>query len=655
VHVPVLRSLKFQIFAALFAVLVLLAAANIATYQALAQQRNHHAILNLAGQLQLTTEQMTISGMNYLENAPRDYETYYRDVRLYYQDLMAQMGIFDEVTTAFMHQEFPAGLTGLDSPVREPLDDEAMQAANHLESIWQKFRDELMTALGTEQGEPRLEWAAEYITENHVALEKATANLRNVFQQSVNAHVWQINLTNRLVLIAAVVIAAGIFIWFLMRVLRPLNQSLAGFARVARGDFGHQVTVSTKNEIALLSNAFNHLSGRLNALFHLIDRIQHGSDLNETLEFVSEEFTPILPIDWIGALFLSADHTRFSLEGAFSDGRAEIIGDRYYPLAGTLIEQAFHSGEPLHVPDIPGKASSHAGYIFLRTLAKRGMRDGIFLPMDGMGPMPGVLVFATRQPDTYTDEHLELLKNIAHLVTYSLGRTVQLVEKARLAAIGGFASAIVHELRSPLATISLALDYFDRPNMPEAARKRAALANQESKRMARLLSDILLYAKPLELNVQPLSLHGVISELLQTHTEIARQRNQQFVLNPAEQPNDGTRVMGDHDRLTQLFLNLARNACEASPEGSAITWILSANTPPGSVSVTVHNTGSPIPSELLPRLFEPFFTTREEGTGLGLAIVKQMVDAHGGSIEVESDAVRGTRVRVVFPAVRPHD
>jgi signal transduction histidine kinase len=108
-------------------------------------------------------------------------------------------------------------------------------------------------------------------------------------------------------------------------------------------------------------------------------------------------------------------------------------------------------------------------------------------------------------------------------------------------------------------------------------------------------------------------------------------------------------MMGDLDRLTQIFANLTQNACEAAPNGAEIAWTVQDQPSAGIVSLEVTNPGPPIPPELLARVTEPFVSTKSTGTGLGLAIVRRLTHAQGGELTITSNATEGTRVRMSFP------
>ena len=194
----------------------------------------------------------------------------------------------------------------------------------------------------------------------------------------------------------------------------------------------------------------------------------------------------------------------------------------------------------------------------------------------------------------------------------------------------------------------MALDHFIQLELPGNSAKRADLAAREATRMGHLLDEMLLYAKPLKMRMEPLNPVEFLREFAESHQELAESRNQRIQVR--ESPG-AVHIIGDSDRLTQVMLNLTRNACEAAPEGSTVSWSLCDNAGRGTVELTIHNNGDPIDPDVLPRLTQPFFTTKQAGTGLGLAIVRRMVDAHGGDLKICSEQGQGTRVTVSLPRV----
>ena len=266
-----------------------------------------------------------------------------------------------------------------------------------------------------------------------------------------------------------------------------------------------------------------------------------------------------------------------------------------------------------------------------------------------------MLIFASREADAYNDEHIELLSNIAHLVTHSFGKTVKMAEQRRLAAIGEFTSGIVHEVRNPLTTIGLALKYFGRLELDEDGTEWAEISNRESERMGRLLEDILLYAKPVQLNLKPINFLDFMNEFIHTNKAIGESKNIDLkmleCIGKKDQSDDQIEVRADTDRLSQILLNIYRNAIEAADNSSEIQSTLLSNHEAHTVTIMINNQGEVIPDEILKRIGEPFFTTKNRGTGLGMGIVKRMVDAHSGQLKITSKDKKGTDVIITLPYI----
>ena len=222
----------------------------------------------------------------------------------------------------------------------------------------------------------------------------------------------------------------------------------------------------------------------------------------------------------------------------------------------------------------------------------------------------------------------------------------QLPERERLAAIGEFASAIAHEIRSPLSTLTMALDYFNGlADLPEAAQKRAALGCSETARLQRLLDEILLYAKPYSIDAREIKLSRLVSSTLDTIRDMPLSQGREIRV--GEVPK-GTFLCGDLDKLKQVFLNLLINALEAVPEGEVVEWSFDSDQACTHIRTTVSNGGDPVPADLLEKITQPFVTSKTSGTGLGLAIVKRIVDEHNGRLTIHSSAAQGTVVELCF-------
>ena len=636
------HSLRLRITAAVLLLTLLILGAALHTLALVREQRTLDILLHASGQLQLTLQTLEKQSLNYLENAPRDYPTYYRDVKLYYEDLKAHVATFDMFTNAFMMQSFGPEMTGLEEPLYPDLDEVTMRLVHSVEETWTRYRNELMTKLGEDPEEPRLEWAAEFVATSSDGLEAATNELALSVRTTAHARSEQITTVNALLLAFYLLISLAVLWWFFRRLIRPLSFTTEAFQRVSQGDFGHQIPVHGNDEIASLTRSFNRLSERINALFELTTRIQRGSDLDDTLRFIAETFPRLMPLDWIGILFEDASgHMR--VERAYSPRQSSAETARLFPRDSALLTTALASEGALH-RTLDSADQNRDPDPFAAWLQARGVRDVLLLPVKEQTPQPGLLVFATRIAEGYTPEHIELMSNIGLMLSLSFARTVQLAERTRLAAIGEFTTGIVHELRTPLATIALALEYFRDADLTPAARRRIELAAVEADRMGRLLADIQEYARPLSLDIRPLDLADLVRTTLAEHGEVLDPEGQ-VRLELGDRPLP---VSCDADRLTQVVLNLTRNAIEAAPDAGTVRW--QGESDGIWTLLTVHNPGPALASEHLERLFQPFFTTKPGGTGLGLSIVKRIIDAHGGDIEVDSGE-HGTEFRVRLPAI----
>jgi PAS domain S-box-containing protein len=219
----------------------------------------------------------------------------------------------------------------------------------------------------------------------------------------------------------------------------------------------------------------------------------------------------------------------------------------------------------------------------------------------------------------------------------------------RLAEIGELAAMIVHEVRNPLTTVMMGLKSFQTPDLSERSQLRLNLALEEAERLQRLLNEILQYARCQKVQAVELDLNQLITDLLDSIQVLPWAQGRQIIFAPVSLVT----VLGDPDKLKQVFINLVSNACEAVPEGKSVTWSIDALSHQHQVYVQIYNDGPPILPEILAQLTQPFVTTKSTGNGLGLAIVKRIVEAHHGELIIESSSeLGGTRVTVVLPTVQ---
>ena len=218
----------------------------------------------------------------------------------------------------------------------------------------------------------------------------------------------------------------------------------------------------------------------------------------------------------------------------------------------------------------------------------------------------------------------------------------------RLAALGRFASSVAHELRNPLTGIATGVQYLSRGFPPGDERHESvSFILREVVRLNTIIQDLFTATKPREILPRPTRIADVVEWAVRGLNPTIESSGVRI-----ERPGADTwpTVMADADQLQQVLLNLILNAVQASPPGGVVTIraFEHAGEPP-SVVLQVEDAGHGILSDQLARVFEPFFTTRPKGTGLGLFVAHGIVQRHGGTLDVESAAGKGTRFRVVLP------
>jgi two-component system, NtrC family, sensor histidine kinase PilS len=222
----------------------------------------------------------------------------------------------------------------------------------------------------------------------------------------------------------------------------------------------------------------------------------------------------------------------------------------------------------------------------------------------------------------------------------------------RLAVVGGLAAGVAHEIRNPLASISGSIELLRQmPQADEDSRALMSIVTREIDRLNRLLTDLLDYANPRSLEIEPLDLAGLVRDTIGVFAQdrglagVAVELAAADELGPIE-------MAGDAAKLRQVLWNLLRNAAEAASQGGGHVQV-EVVPEPSEVVVRIRDDGPGIPAEHGQRVFEPFFTTKARGTGLGLATVHTLVNDHRGTIRFDSLAAGGTCFEVRLPYTGP--
>ena len=217
----------------------------------------------------------------------------------------------------------------------------------------------------------------------------------------------------------------------------------------------------------------------------------------------------------------------------------------------------------------------------------------------------------------------------------------------RLATVGNMAAAVAHEIRNPLNAVSMGIQRLRvefEPAPREEYLRMVDLVQGEVRRLNRIVEEFLRLARPMPLTREPITVAALLDEVLGLVESEAGGAGIAIV---REIPAGLPVLHADRDRIKQVLLNLVLNAIQAMPSGGTLE--IAAAAAGGTLTVTVADTGSGIAPDLLPKVFEPYVTTKTQGLGLGLAIARRIVEAHGGSIEAGSEPGQRTRFRFALP------
>jgi two-component system NtrC family sensor kinase len=217
------------------------------------------------------------------------------------------------------------------------------------------------------------------------------------------------------------------------------------------------------------------------------------------------------------------------------------------------------------------------------------------------------------------------------------------------------AAVLAHEIRNPLGAIKGLAQFLGEKQAADPSQMQMTQTiAREATRLERLVHDLLTYARPRPPDRQPTDVSIVLGEVARSVKPAADAAG---VACRLDLPDETPPLTADPEQLQQLFGNLALNALQAMPQGGRLTVAVRSMDGKGGtrrgVEVAVEDTGAGIPEADLPRVFEPFYTTRTKGTGLGLAICKQIAEAHGGAIRVARTGPDGTTILVTLPVEGP--
>ncbi len=400
-------------------------------------------------------------------------------------------------------------------------------------------------------------------------------------------------------------------------VTHPLGEMVAAARRMARGEFREKIRTHSNDEIADLAAVLNQMAAAIEETIQTLkdDRAKMAATLTAMQE---------------GVLVLASDGTVRVINPAME----RMVGRRDTAVLGrTYLEVIRQPRLNEFITEVLALSTTSSTEITVGAGPEWTFQVQASPLAQGAGQSPGlVLVF--------------------HDITEL--RRMEQVRK-------DFVANVSHELRTPLTAIKGYIEALQDGAIEDREQRDRFLETlrKQTDRLDLIITDLLLLAKiesgQVPLKQEPVVLASLIDRTVGLLRHLIEQKRQQVVMKiPPELPP----ILGDEERLGQVFSNLLDNAIKYTPEQGTITIsaeLSKAAPPPAMIDVSVADTGIGIPPQDLPRIFERFYRVDKArsrelgGTGLGLSIVKHLVEGHGGTITVESLPNRGTKFCVRLP------
>jgi PAS domain S-box-containing protein len=278
---------------------------------------------------------------------------------------------------------------------------------------------------------------------------------------------------------------------------------------------------------------------------------------------------------------------------------------------------------------------------------RRGERPPPLPPIRVTGPDEQELVLETSLSLVTLDGEPAIF-SYTRDITERMRMQAELVKKDRLASVGILAAGVAHELNNPLTSLGMQVRKLrsdaDEHGFSESVRTSLEQIEEASRRMNTIIADLLFMARPVD---QPQA-HVDVAQILTSTIALLRAglvRCPEIVNDIATLPP----IRGYTSKLGQVFLNILRNAVQAVEDRPDGRIHVTARVEGGSIEISVRDNGEGIPSDVMPRVTQPFFSTKPTGTGLGLWISQTLIAQHNGELEVSSPPGEGTTVTLRLP------
>lgn len=469
-------------------------------------------------------------------------------------------------------------------------------------------------------------------------------------------------------LLVAFVIAILIALTLTRQITRPVSELVKASRLIASGDIGYQTNYRDSTEFGELAESFNSMSialkekrdrtlhylKQLTGLYNLTLSFYRVRDLEDILKRLPLEIADLLETEEASIVLYDKKTEDFieCYKSGNNDAKALIFsGERAKALFN------LSKGEPV-VSEAPHELDE------LKPFFKGYEKSLVISWLSGKEKLLG-LIKVSNKKDGFSEEDVRLLTILSRHISVAIENAElyrslekqmkelseaqeQLIQAAKLAAIGELAANVAHEINNPLTSIIGFVELMKEYNDMDLIKNRLEIIEHESIRARNIVRELLNFARKRPLQLSDVDINSLVREVILLTMAHAKTGRVEII----EDYGDIPKMIGDPNQIKQVFINIINNAIHAMPEGGKL--YIQTSSADNDITIVFKDTGMGIPADVLPRVFEPFFTTkREKGTGLGLSISYRIIQDHGGRIEVESYEGKGTAFTITLPVLNP--
>lgn len=546
-----------------------------------------------------------------------------------------------------------------------------------IQDLTEQYKEALSTFITTTAGRERVE-RLQIVAANigNMILAK-TQEMAIIANQRLNdktiAAIKDVS-SSRIILIVTLLlcffIALAIAASLTREVTEPVSELLKATRKIKTGELGYTTSYAGKDEFKELLESFNDMSitlnennkkiiqhlVRLSGLYRITLSFHAITNVEDIYKEVSYGIAELVEIEQCGVILLDKDKEFFTHRFPAFGLNQEQIANIRIPKENFIDIYRSSNRRPLTLND-------NASALPFGEIDKNlDVKNLILIWIRQKGELLGAIRVANKKSGDFSEEDSRILGILANNVSVALENAKlyenlkkqmaelketqeELVQAAKLAAIGELASNIAHEINNPLTSILGYSELIKEETDINNIMRDIEVIEKESLRARDIVHQLLEFSRKRPLEIKEIQINDIMSEVLALAAVPLKDSN----IKISKLYGDIPLIEGDANQLKQVFLNIINNAIFAMQGGGSL-GVTTAMTDKDSVHIEIRDTGKGIPKEILQRIFEPFFTTKQEkGTGLGLSVSYKIIQSHNGRIDVESEEDRGTKFTIVLP------